>query len=113
MKVIRMRNGSVYFLDADVPIERILGSSKRFFKLGDRILNRADVTEVVSKEEYDVAVKQSAGMVLTSQGWMSRTEYAKNSFLKILVPEEMLIKSQDVQLSDGKDKMLEGKRENE
>jgi hypothetical protein len=36
-------------------------------------------------------VKQSNGMVLTSQGWMSKGEYKQNGFLKLIVPDEMKI----------------------
>lgn len=86
-----MRDNTAIFIDKEVDIDMILGSNKRFIKIGDMIINRADITAVVSKEQYDVMVKQSNGMVLTSQGWCSKREYSANSFLRVQIPEEMLI----------------------
>jgi len=105
MKVIKMRDGSAIFLDKDINIEVLLGSNKRFIKIGDMIINRADITAVVNKEQYDVMVKQSNGMVLTSQGWLSRREYAQNSFLNICIPEEMVIGEDTKKLKDGSGEM--------
>lgn len=91
MKVIKMRDGSAIFIDKEVNLEAILGSQKKFVKVGDMIINRADITAVVSKDQYDTMLKMSNGMVLTSQGWMSRKEYTNNGFLRVQTPEELLI----------------------
>lgn len=91
MKVIKMRDNSAIFIDKEIDIEMVLGSNKRFIKIGDMIINRADITAVVSKEQYDTMVKQSNGMILTSQGWYGRREYTQNSHLRIRVPDEMLV----------------------
>jgi len=100
MKVIKMRDNSAIFLEKDIDIDVLLGSNKRFIKIGDMVINRADITAVVSKEQYDTMVKQSNGLVHTSQGWMGRREYASNSFMKIKVPEEMLIRDDKEKLTD-------------
>lgn len=100
MKVIKMRDNSAIFIDKEIDIEMVLGSNKRFIKIGDMIINRADITAVVSKEQYDTMVKQSNGMILTSQGWYGRREYAQNSHLRIRVPDEMLVSDTPKKISD-------------
>lgn len=97
-----MRDNSAIFIDKDIDIDMLLGSNKRFIKIGDMIINRADITAVVSKEQYDTMVKQSNGMVLTSQGWMSRREYASNGFLNIQIPKEMKIDNNQSRLENTK-----------
>lgn len=86
-----MRDNSAIFLEKEIDIDVILGSNKRFIKIGDMVVNRADITAVVNKEQYDSMVKQSNGSVLTSQGWMSKREYSNNSFLKIHIPESLYV----------------------
>lgn len=97
-----MRDNTAIFIDKEVDIDMILGSNKRFIKIGDMIINRADITSVISKEQYDVMMKQKNGMVLTSLGWLGRKEYQNNGFLKIQVPEELVVRIGNVQLEDGK-----------
>lgn len=101
-----MRDNSAIFIDKEIDIEMVLGSNKRFIKIGDMIINRADITAVVNKEQYDTMVKQSNGMVLTSQGWYSRREYAQNSFLRIQIPDEMLISDTSKQLENPIEKLV-------
>jgi hypothetical protein len=100
MKVIKMRDNSAIFVDKDIDIDTILGSNKRFIKIGNMIINRVDITAVVSKEQYDTMVKQSNGMILTSQGWMGKREFANNSFLNIQIPEEMRVTNDYKELED-------------
>lgn len=100
MKVIKMRDNSAIFLEKDIDIDVLLGSNKRFIKIGDMVINRADITAVVSKEQYDTMVKQSNGLVLTSQGWMGRREYAQNSFLRVAIPDEMRIEDTSSKIAD-------------
>lgn len=95
-----MRDNSAIFLEKDIDIDVLLGSNKRFIKIGDMVINRADITAVVSKEQYDTMVKQSNGMILTSQGWMSRREYAQNSFLDVRIPDEIYIRDEGKKLED-------------
>jgi hypothetical protein len=45
--------------------------------------------------------RQKNGMVLTSQGWMGRREYQANGFLKIQVPEELLVTDKNLKLAKG------------
>lgn len=99
-----MRDNSAIFIDKDIDIDMLLGSNKRFIKIGDMIINRADITAVVSKEQYDTMVKQSNGSVLTSQGWMSKREYSNNSYLKIQIPEELYLGSDVKKLESGESK---------
>lgn len=104
MRVIKLRDGSAIFLEEDVDISRLLGSNKRFVRIGNMIINRADITAVVDKEQYDAMVRQASGLVLTSQGWLGRKEYERNSFLNIQIPEELLITKKYLEL---KEKRLE------
>ncbi len=92
MKVIKLRDNSAIFLEKDVDLDVLLGSNKRFIKIGDMVINRADITAVVSKDQYDSMVRQSNGLVLTSQGWMGRREYSNNGFLRIQIPEELYVR---------------------
>lgn len=102
MKVIKLRDGSAIFLEENVDINRLLGSNKRFVRIGNMIINRADITAVVDKEQYDTMIKQANGMVLTSQGWLSREDYKRNSFLNIQIPEELLITKDYLKLKETK-----------
>jgi len=102
MRVIKLRDGSAIFLEEDIDISRLLGSNKRFIKIGNMIINRADITAVVSKEQYDSMVRQASGLVLTSQGWLGRKEYERNSFLKICIPEELLVTKDYLKLKETK-----------
>lgn len=95
-----MRDNSAIFLEKDIDIDVLLGNNKRFIRIGDMVINRADITAVVSKEQYDTMVKQSNGMILTSQGWMSRREYAQNSFLDVRIPDEIYIRDEGKKLED-------------
>lgn len=103
MKVIKLRDGSAIFLEENVDINRLLGSNKRFVRIGNMIINRADITAVVDKEQYDAMVRQASGLVLTSQGWLGRKEYERNSFLNICIPEELLITKDYLKLKEPKD----------
>jgi len=100
MKVIKMRDNSAIFIDKNIDIDAMLGSNKRFIKIGEMIINRVDITAVVDKDQYDSMVKQSNGMVLTSQGWMGKREYSSNGFLKIQIPQELLISDETKLLKD-------------
>lgn len=102
MKVIKLRDGSAIFLEENVDINRLLGSNKRFVRIGNMIINRADITAVVDKEQYDAMVRQANGMVLTSQGWLSKEDYKRNSFLNIQIPEELLITKKYLELKEVK-----------
>jgi len=102
MKVIKLRDGSAIFLEENVDINRLLGSNKRFVRIGNMIINRADITAVVDKEQYDTMIKQANGMVLTSQGWLSKEDYKRNSFLNIQIPEELLITKKYLELKEVK-----------
>jgi len=111
MKIIKLRDGSAIYVNGEINIDMILGSNKRFIKLGDMIINRADITAIVSKQQFDDMEKLKNGMVLTSQGWLSGREYKNNSFLKIVVPESLTVYLKDdkkLELDDGKTKKLEG-----
>lgn len=50
MKIIKLRDGSAIYVNGEINIDMILGSNKRFIKLGDMIINRADITAIVSKQ---------------------------------------------------------------
>jgi len=103
MKVIKLRDGSAIFLEDGININRFLASNKRFIKIGNMVINRADITAVVDKEQYDAMVRQASGLVLTSQGWLGRKEYERNSFLNICIPEELLITKDYLKLKEPKD----------
>jgi hypothetical protein len=51
MKVIKLRDGSAIFLEDGININRFLASNKRFIKIGNMVINRADITAVVDKEQ--------------------------------------------------------------
>ena len=102
MKVIKLRDGSAIFLEDGININRFLASNKRFIKIGNMVINRADITAVVNKEQYDSMVRQASGLVLTSQGWLGRKEYERNSFLKICIPEELLVTKDYLKLKEPK-----------
>ena len=106
MKVIKLRDNSAIFLEKDVDLDVLLGSNKRFIKIGDMVINRADITAVVSKDQYDSMVRQSNGLVLTSQGWMGRREYSNNGFLRIQIPEELYIKDTSEKVEDNPKELL-------
>ena len=99
MRVIKLRDNSTIFIDKDFDIDILLGSNKRFIKIGDMIINRADITAVVNKEQYDDMIKQSNKMVYTSQGWMSSREYANNGFLRIGIPDSLFVESDQKKLN--------------
>ena len=100
MKVIKMRDGSAVFIDKEINIQAILGSNKRFIDIGGMIINRLDITAVMDKDQYDDMIKMRNGMVYTSQGWLDRKEYSKNSFLKVGVPESLKISDESKMLTD-------------
>lgn len=100
-----MRDGSAVYIEKDINMDVILGSNKRFIKIGDMIINRVDITAVVSKEQYDAMIKQTMGMVYTNEGWMGRQEYKQSSFRKAFAPEELTVFKEDIKaLEDTKDK---------
>lgn len=108
MKIIKLRDGSAIGVECSFNIEKVLGSNKKFIKLGDMIINRADITAVISKQQFDDMMKLKNGMVLTSQGWLSGREYQNNSFLKVQMPESLTVSlKDDKKLNDGETKKLE------
>lgn len=106
MKVIKLRDGSAIFLEENVDINRLLGSNKRFVRIGNMIINRADITAVVNKEQFEDMMKLKNGMVLTSQGWLSSKEYQSNSFLKVQIPESLVVDVSKNKLEDTEIKKL-------
>jgi len=106
MKIIKLRDGSAIYVDGEINIDMILGSNKRFIKLGDMIINRADITAVVNKEQFEDMMKLKNGMVLTSQGWLSSKEYQSNSFLKVQIPESLVVDVSKNKLEDTEIKKL-------
>jgi len=106
MKIIKLRDGSAIYVDGEINIDIILGSNKRFIKLGDMIINRADITAVVNKEQFDDMTKLKNGMVLTSQGWLSSKEYQNSSFLNIQIPKSLVVDVSKNKLEDTEIKKL-------
>jgi hypothetical protein len=102
MKVLKMRDGSAFFISKEINLAAMLSSNKRFISIDGVIINRVDITAVLSKEQYDDSIKLKNGMVLTSQGWMSNREYTNNSFLRIKIPESLVL---------GESKLLEEENE--
>lgn len=107
MRVIKMRDGAAIYIEKDFDIDSVLGSNKRFIKIGDMIINRADITAVVSKEQYDIMVKQSMGMVYTNDGWMGKQEYKQNSFRKAFAPEELTVFKEDIGVLEEPEKKVD------
>jgi len=90
MWIIMMRDGVEYKISDDC-YKKILDIIKvaRFIRFDDALLNTADITRIIKQADYQNTKRQQAGLISTSQGWLTKNEFKSNSFLKLDVALEL------------------------
>jgi len=66
-----------------------LTSGTRFINLGRAIINVADVSLVMSDDDYDDQKRTQMGYVSTQHGYMTKQQFRENQFLNIQRPVEV------------------------